>query len=34
MTQADLLAEDKAFEMYLKDCGWEDGMSEKVENED
>lgn len=33
MTQADLLAEDKAFEIYLKDNGWED-VSEKVENEE
>lgn len=31
MTQADLLAEDKAFELYLKDNGWEDERAEEAE---
>lgn len=34
MTQADLLAEDKAFEMYLKENGWEDGMLENAEHKE
>jgi hypothetical protein len=32
MSQADLLAEDKAFEIYLRDNGWEDEMLEKAEH--
>ncbi|KAJ0119181.1 glycerophosphoinositol glycerophosphocholine [Diaporthe amygdali] len=31
MTQSDLLAEDKAFEIYLRENGWEDEMLEKAE---
>lgn len=34
MTQADLLAEDKAFEIYLKDNGWEDGMLDHAEHKE
>lgn len=34
MTQADLLAEDKAFEIYLKDNGWEDEMLENAEHKE
>lgn len=34
MTQADLLAEDKAFEIYLKDNGGEDGMLENAEHKE
>lgn len=34
MTQADLLAEDKAFEIYLRDNGWDDEMLQNAEHKE
>lgn len=31
MTEADLLAEDKAFELYLRENGWEGELLEQAQ---